>query len=238
MRVRDSKMFGASSHDHAVIGSGRDDAAPVDGRGHPSTLVMALRRSAAHAALCLIAVSVVLAPRGSYAQPAALQTADAATAMPASGGEYRLGPGDKLKIVVFGEESLSGEFAVSDAGRISMPLIGEVAAGGHTVPDVQKTIAAQLADGGFLKQPRVSAEVLNFRPFHILGEVNKPGEYPYSSGLTVMNAVAKAAGFTYRANTKRVYIRRAGSDHEEKVPLTAAMLVQPGDTIRIAERFF
>jgi protein involved in polysaccharide export with SLBB domain len=151
--------------------------------------------------------------------------------------EYRLGAGDKLRIIVYGEESLTGEFFVSGAGKVSFPLIGEIDAAGRTLPEVQKSIETKLADG-YLKQPRVSAEVLNYRPFYILGEVMKPGEYPYTNGLTVLNAVATAEGFTYRANKQTVFIKRATTEGEHPFPLTTATPVEPGDTIRIGERFF
>ena len=91
---------------------------------------------------------------------------------------------------------------------------------------------------GYVKDPRVSVEVMTYRPFYILGEVQKPGEYPYSNGLTVLNAVATAGGFTYRANTKKVFIKRAESSTEEKYPLNSQTPVAPGDTIRIGERLF
>jgi protein involved in polysaccharide export with SLBB domain len=94
-----------------------------------------------------------------------------------AGFEYHLGAGDKLRIIVFGEESLTGEFFVSGGGKIAFPLIGDIDVVGLTIPELQAAIAAKLADG-YLKQPRVSAEVLNYRPFYILGEVMKPGEYP------------------------------------------------------------
>jgi len=120
---------------------------------------------------------------------------------------------------------------------VSFPLIGDVPAAGLTIPELQKAIETKLADG-YLKEPKVSAEVLNYRPFYILGEVMKPGEYPYTSGLTVLNAVATAEGFTYRADTHKVYIKRATSLGEHEGPLTTATPVEPGDTIRIGERFF
>jgi protein involved in polysaccharide export with SLBB domain len=151
--------------------------------------------------------------------------------------EYRLGSADKVRITVFGEESLTGEFLVSGSGRISMPLIGEVPASGLTVAELQTAIEVKLADG-YMKMPKVSAEVLNYRPFYILGEVKKPGEYPYTNQLTVLKAVATAEGFTYRANTRRVFIKRAEASTEQEFPLTQATVVEPGDTIRIAERFF
>ena len=151
--------------------------------------------------------------------------------------QYRLGAGDKIRIIVFGEDSLTGEFYVSDSGTIAFPLVGAVKAGGLTIPELQQNITDKLADG-YLKMPRVSAEVLNYRPFFILGEVMKPGTYPYTTGLTVLNAVATAEGFTYRADTKKVYIKRAASDKESAQPLTSSTEVQPGDTIRIGERLF
>jgi polysaccharide export outer membrane protein len=151
--------------------------------------------------------------------------------------EYHLGAGDKVRIIVFGEDSLSGEFFVSAAGTVSFPLIGDISVLGLTIPELQKAVETKLADG-YLKQPRVSAEVLNYRPFYILGEVMKPGEYPYTSGLTVLNAVATAEGFTYRADTHKVFIKRATSLGEHEFPLTTATPVEPGDTIRIGERFF
>lgn len=103
-------------------------------------------------------------------------------------------------------------------------------------PDSVKTRPA-LKDG-YLRDPRVSAEVLNFRPFYILGEVQEPGEYPFTNNLTVLNAVATAGGFTYRAAKDRVYIKRNGADTEQREPLTATTRVWPGDTIRIGERLF
>ena len=151
--------------------------------------------------------------------------------------EYRLGTGDQIRLIVFGEESLSGEFVVDGSGHVSLPLIGEVLARGKTIREFQRSTEAALREG-YLNDPRVSAEVLNFRPFYILGEVNNSGEYAYSDGLTVLNAIATAGGFTYRANTRYIFIKRADAVNEVQYPLTATTPVQPGDTIRIAERFF
>lgn len=150
---------------------------------------------------------------------------------------FHLSPGDKLKIGTYGEPSLSGEFAISSAGTISFPLIGTVQAAGRDAQAVQQAITTALADG-FVNDPKVTVEVANFRPVYILGEVNKPGEYPFALGLTVRGAVAKADGFTYRANEKRVFIKRAGDAEEQAHRLTADIPVQPGDTIRIGERYF
>jgi polysaccharide export outer membrane protein len=151
--------------------------------------------------------------------------------------EYRLGVADKVRVNVFGEAALTGEFLVGGNGKISLPLIGETQASGLTISEFQEEVAVALRDG-FITEPRVSAEVLNYRPFYILGEVNTPGEYPYTNSLTVLNAVATAGGFTYRADNRRVFIKRADADSEEEFPLTTATRVAPGDTIRFGERLF
>lgn len=167
----------------------------------------------------------------------ATQTAEEAQTQARLVSDYRLGSGDELRLIVYGEEALSGQFVVDGTGYVSLPLVGEIEASGKTVREFQRSVEASLKQG-YLNDPRVSAEVLNFRPFYILGEVSRPGEYPYSDGLTVLNAVATAGGFTYRANTKTVMIKRTGSNSEEQYPLTVSTPVQPGDTIRIAERLF
>lgn len=151
--------------------------------------------------------------------------------------EYRLGPNDKVRVTVFGEENLSGEFTVAPSGKISYPLVGEVDAAGKTVGEFQTALQTRLA-AGYLTNPRVAAEVMTFRPFYILGEVNKPGEYPFVSGMTVLNAVATAQGFTYRADQRRVFIRRAGESAERAYALTTTTPVRPGDTVRVGERWF
>ncbi len=151
--------------------------------------------------------------------------------------EYTLGTGDELRVNVFGEQNLSGTFVVDGTGQISMPLIGQIRASDLTVRQFESEVERRLKEG-YLNSPQVSAEVLNYRPYYILGEVSSSGTYPYSDGLTVLNAVATAGGFTYRANTRRVFIKRQGAANEEEFPLTADIQVQPGDTIRIAERFF
>ena len=159
-----------------------------------------------------------------------------APAVSAPAGDI-LGPGDRVQVTVFGETALTGEFIVSGVGDVSLPLIGNVHATGLTVPAFTQAVTARLADG-YIRDPKVSAQVLTLRPFYILGEVAKPGEYPFSDDLTVMNAVAEAGGFTYRAEKKRILIRHSGASREVLTPLTASTPVQPGDTIRIRERFF
>jgi polysaccharide biosynthesis/export protein VpsN len=175
-----------------------------------------------------------------YAGTAFGQAASEATQAPQapqSAAEYTLGAGDKLRITVHESPDLTGEFYVGGSGDVSMPLIGEVHAGGLTVRQLADAIAAKLTPD-YLKNPRVSIEVLNFRPFDIIGEVNKPGSYPYRPGMTILNAVAMAGGFTYRANKDDLYIKRAKDPDGHEVEATQETTVLPGDIIRVKERFF
>lgn len=151
--------------------------------------------------------------------------------------QYKLGPGDKVRVLVFGEPDLTGEFVVSGDGRVSIPLIGEVTAIGLTSPELQENIRSALSPA-YVQDARVNVEVLSFRPFYILGEVNKPGEYPFTNGLTVSKAVATASGYTYRANSKKVFIKRDGEDKEVPFDTSSSAVIGPGDVIRIPERFF
>jgi protein involved in polysaccharide export with SLBB domain len=183
------------------------------------------------AAVLGVAMALLLAP--SLAAAAESDSVSAVRSIP----EYRMGSGDKIRVITFGEEALTGEFSIGGSGMVSLPLIGEVKAAGLSVSEFQGQVESKLKEG-YLKEPRVSVEVLNYRPFYILGEVEKPDTYPYTNGLTVLNAVATAGGFTYRANTKRVFIKRSDSTVEQEFPLSTSTLVAPGDTIRVGERFF
>lgn len=161
------------------------------------------------------------------------------TAEVAAGLEsYHLGAGDRVRVTVFNEPTLTGEYNITPGGALAFPLIGVVAAGGRTIDAVQQELTTKLAEG-YVNDPRVSVEVLNYRPFYILGEVNRPGEYSYASGMTVEQAIARAGGFTYRANEKTVFLRRQTGKAESAVSLRRAQVaVLPGDTIRIGERYF
>jgi protein involved in polysaccharide export with SLBB domain len=150
---------------------------------------------------------------------------------------YRLGAGDRLRVTVFGEDKLSGEFAVAGGGAMSFPLLGDIPVGGMTLVEFTQMLTKRLATG-YLRDPRVTAEIINMRPVYILGEVMRPGEHAFVDGMSVYAAVAKAGGFTYRANQKIVFIRRENETVERRIPLTSATQVAPGDTIRIAQRFF
>lgn len=150
---------------------------------------------------------------------------------------YILGPGDKLRVIVFNEPDLSGEFEVDSTGMVSLPLIEPVKAAGSTVRQFQGAVVEKL-QSGYLVNPRVSAEVVNYRPFYITGEVNRPGEYPYVAGMNILKAIAMAGGTTYRANTSKAFLTRLNSGEELVIEPTPEVLVMPGDFIRIPERFF
>jgi polysaccharide export outer membrane protein len=150
--------------------------------------------------------------------------------------EYRLGPADQVRITVFNEPDLTGQYVVGSQGTIAYPLVGSIRASGLTVLEFPSALQTALSE--FVRNPSVSVEVANYRPFFILGEVQRPGTYPYSASLTVMNAVATAGGFTYRANRGRVFVRHANETEERSYPLTVATPVLPGDTVRIGERLF
>lgn len=154
-----------------------------------------------------------------------------------SAPSYRLGSGDEIKVTVFGETDLSGAYVVDGDGQITMPLVGQVVVGKLTLSEASTSLETRLKDG-WLRDPKVTAELVKGRPYYILGEVNKPGEYPFSAGLTVMNAIASAGDFTYRADKVRILIKSADTPNEREVDLTPTTPVQPGDTIRIRERFF
>lgn len=156
---------------------------------------------------------------------------------PSSSGTYVLGPTDKVRVKVYGEPDVAGEYEVDGGGYVSIPLAGRVKAAGSTTHQLERSITAALSKG-IVRDPRVNVEIALYRPFYILGEVKKSGEYPYRVGMTVLDAIASAGGFTYRANENKVYLRRAGGVGEEIYPLDAPVLIYPGDNIRVPERFF
>ncbi len=151
--------------------------------------------------------------------------------------DYQLGPGDLLRIVVFGHEDLSGEFEVKGTGHVSLPLIREVKAAGLTLRQFEQAITDALKPE-FLINPRVSVDVLNYRPFYIIGEVKRPGSYPYVNGMTVVNAIALAGGYTYRAKENEVLITRVGDPSNKQEPANHQTVVLPGDVIEVPEPFW
>ncbi|CAH1659970.1 Capsule polysaccharide export protein [Hyphomicrobiales bacterium] len=150
---------------------------------------------------------------------------------------YTLGPGDRLRVIVFSQDNLSNIYTVDAQGRITMPLVGTIPATGRTTQDLAKLIEQKLR-ASYLREPRVTVEVDTYRPFFILGEVQSSGQYPFVSGMTVQTAVAIAGGFSPRADQNEVQITRqqGGKVVIGTVPLTYP--VQPGDTIMLKERWF
>ena len=169
-------------------------------------------------------------------QPAA-GTGAAGEALEGDISSYRLGPGDALRVTVFRHEDLSGEFRMDGEGYFAMPLVGEILGGGRTARQLESEIEVALKSGGYLVDPQVGVEVLNYRPFYIIGEINNPGSFEYVSGMTVINAVALAGGFTYRADQDDIIISRGGSNGP-KVAAQFDSEVLPGDIIEVTERFF
>jgi protein involved in polysaccharide export with SLBB domain len=153
-------------------------------------------------------------------------------------GDFTLGSGDKIRVTIFGADQLSGEYDVDLGGSISLPLIGPVPAAGKTLDQVKIAITQRLREKNLMNDPQVSTAMVSARPFYILGEVQKPGEYPYHGGLNIISAIATASGFTYRADQDYVFVRRAGQPDEIKVPLASALPLGPGDIVRIPSREF
>ncbi len=168
----------------------------------------------------------VAAPAGSYA-----------TYQRPGDFDYVLGQGDRLRLNVFGEADLSGEFTIDGAGFIRLPLVGEVQAAGFTAPQLEGAIAAVL-NQGYLKSPRVAVEVASYRPFYIIGAVNRPGQYPYVDHMNALNAVALAGGFQTSAVESVVFIRREGSNQEMEVPVDRTTAIHPGDVVKVHTTFF
>jgi len=150
---------------------------------------------------------------------------------------YLLASGDRLRLIVFGQDNLSNSFSVDGAGNISLPLIGMVKANGLTTAQLERAVEARLRDG-FLREPRVSIEVEAYRPFFVLGEVTTAGQYPFISGMTVQNAVAVAGGYTARGSKSDVDITRVVDGRSLTFSAPPTFPVRPGDTIAVRERFF
>ncbi len=148
-----------------------------------------------------------------------------------------LAPGDKLHVALYGDESFVGDPVVSAQGIIVLPLIGAIDVTGKTPAELQTVIEAKLADG-FYKNPRVLVQVTDLQPIYVLGEVNKPGSFAFVPDMTLNKAAALAGGYTYRANTRAIAVRRSGTSAEVKVEADPALMLAPGDTVRILERNF
>jgi polysaccharide export outer membrane protein len=151
---------------------------------------------------------------------------------------YRLGANDRLRIIVYGQDKLSGEYLLGGDGSLAFPLVGQVPANAMTPKELEAALASRL-EPEYLTGASVSIEVLTRRPFYVLGEVQKPGSYPHSSKLNVLNAVATAGGYTFRARTGSFYIKRTDDQGKlYRVRATPETPVKPGDVVEVLERYF
>ena len=150
---------------------------------------------------------------------------------------YTLDAGDKLRIVVFGQDTLSNNYIVDAEGQVSLPLIGTVNARGLTTAQLSVAIKSRLAQG-YLREPSVAVEIETYRPFFVLGEVTYPGQYPYVPNMTAENAVAIAGGFTPRASKDRVTVTRKATGASSRAAQPLRYPLRPGDTVIVAERWF
>lgn len=188
--------------------------------------------------LCIVAASVFAqagCDSGATLGPVSIEEREAL--IKSSANSPVLQPGEKIKVTVFGEDRLSGEYEIDPAGFVSLPLAGTVKAAGLSKPELEKELARKFR-GEYLRNPKVTVDVASFRPFYILGEVGKPGEYPFKSGLNVMSAIALAGGSTYRASRSNVLIQHIGENGFREYPLSPTIPVLPGDLVRIPERYF
>ncbi len=150
---------------------------------------------------------------------------------------YQLDAGDRIKVNIFNQPDLSGDYQLDGDGQFVMPLIGRVDAEGLTAAKLEALLVARFKPD-YLVNPRIFIQVLNYRPYYIIGEALKTGAFPYVEGMTYLTAIAKAGGFTYRAKKDYVYVVRADDPGQEEIKLSVEEKIQPGDIIRIAERLF
>jgi len=156
----------------------------------------------------------------------------------AAPGAYRLGAGDVVRLITFGEDSLTGEFRVSDSGMIALPLVGGVRAEGLSPDALAVRVGKALVQANLLRSPSVSAEIIAYRPIFVLGEVSKPGQYPYQPGMTVVTAAAVAGGFTYRAIQDYASVVRTQDGVAIEGKASRQSFIQPGDVITVFEPRF
>jgi polysaccharide biosynthesis/export protein len=149
----------------------------------------------------------------------------------------KLQPGDKIRVTVYGEDKLSGDYQIDQSGQISLPLAGTVEAVGLTQTELEQALAKKFRSE-YLRNPKVTVTIASLQPYYLMGEVEKPGEYAYRSGLNVLTALAIAGGPTYRASRNTVQIQRRGETSMRNYPISSSVPILPGDVIRVPERYF
>ena len=173
-----------------------------------------------------------------YGSGPRVAVAYAAAPMPATyDAAYRLDAGDKLRVVVYGQEGLTNTYAIDAGGAITMPLIGSVPARGRTPAELASAITARLRSG-YIRDPSVAVEIESYRPFFILGEVAAPGQYPYVPNMSVESAVAIAGGFSPRARRDRVTLTHTDASGSSRYVVPLGTPLSPGDTVFVGERWF
>jgi polysaccharide export outer membrane protein len=152
---------------------------------------------------------------------------------------YRLGPEDQVKVTVFNDPRLTGEFRITDAGMLALPLVGSVQAAGRTTTQVERAVERVMAQRNLFRDPSVAIQVIEYRPVFVLGQVERGGRFPYQPGMTALSAVAVAGGFNYRALQDSVSVTRIGEDgRAQEFRATRQTLLQPGDVVTVFERRF
>jgi polysaccharide export outer membrane protein len=152
-------------------------------------------------------------------------------------GAYALRPSDQLRVQVYDDPNITGDYQVDSGGFVSIPLAGRIKASGLTTAQLERVLIQRLSDG-VLKKPNVTVQLTSYGPIYVHGEVKRGGEFPYRPGLTVRDAIALAGGYTYRADETTAYVTRAGTPYEREQALAHSVRIFPGDNIRIPERFF
>jgi protein involved in polysaccharide export with SLBB domain len=185
--------------------------------------------------VCIVALAVALQLFGCAG--ASLNEAEQQALAQAASAAPRVHPGDKVRVVVFGEDKLSGDYEIDQSGQISLPLAGTIEAKGLTQAELEQALSKKFRSE-YLKNPKVTVTIASLQPYYVVGEVAKPGEFQYRSGLNVMTALAIAGGPTYRASRSTVKIQRRGETSMTEYPISASVPILPGDVVSVPERYF
>jgi protein involved in polysaccharide export with SLBB domain len=190
-----------------------------------------MNRAIVRSAALVVALLISGCTANSLSEAEQQSLAAAATASP------RLQAGDRIRVTVYGEDKLSGDYQIDQSGQISLPLAGTVEAVGLTQAELEQALAKKFRSE-YLRNPKVTVTIATLQPFYLMGEVEKPGEYQYRSGLNVLTALAIAGGPTYRASRNTVQIQRRGETSMRNYPISSSVPILPGDVIRVPERYF